>query len=659
MVILGYMLWAARQAAIHKAEVTTSNFANILQLRTDATIHRIDSILRISAKTFPPETLQTDSKSLLDTANKANFTAFLDDQILGFDGIAGLRVTDAQGNLRYASGGLPAKLINSADRDFFIAQRDTPKAGIIFSQAIKSRITNTNVVVMSRGLRDQHGNFYGIISAGISLDKLQQQFKHLNINKTDAIFLRRLDNHHLVTRWPQLESQVNQPLAADHPIPIKIKNGEREFTYRAKAQVDQIDRVISVSVFEHYPFYIGVAHSIEGTLYDWRKQAWMVGLSAAGLLLLLYGLALKLLRAQEREVIALSSLADNQARMRLLAQVFEYSGEAIILLDKDGNVLEVNATFRQLTDYTLPEVRGKTWLKLFAELPQASPYHAFSQAWQGEMLCTRKDGRQFICLLSQTPMVDVDATTQYQIINFSDISERKRAEKLKSEFVSTVSHELRTPLTSINGALGLILGGAVGEIPQKLKALLDIAKRNGEHLGHMINDLLDIEKLEAGKMTLNCETLDVMAQIEAALEKNQSYAEQHKVSCNITSRVDAVQVYADPHRLQQVLLNLLSNAAKFSPPGSQIDIAARNIGDKLRIEVTDHGQGVPVAFQANIFQKFAQADAADTRKQGGTGLGLAISKQLIEHMSGNIGFTSEVGVGSTFYIELPQQRPPM
>lgn len=657
MLILGFMLWSARQATIHRAEVSASNFANVLQVRIDATFQRIDAILRTSSKTFPPEILRTDSQSLADRSNQALFTNYLEEQILDFDAVAGIRVNDAQGRLRYASGGLPSKAINSGDRDFFIAQRDNPKQGLFFSKALTSRITNKDVMVVSRGLRDAQGNFYGVISVGVELHKLQQQFQQLHMNKDDSIFLRRLDNHHLITRWPHVANQVNVPLVANHPVVTKLNGGAREFRFRNKAQVDQIDRYLAISVFEHYPFYVGVAQSVEGTLVEWRKQAWMVGLSATGILLLLYGLVIKLLHAQRREVVALSSLAHNQARMRLLAQVFEYSGEATILLDKDTNIIEVNATFCRLTGYTLDEVRGKTWRTLFTEVTQANALHTFDASWQEEMFCTRKDGRQFICLFAQTPMVDVDATTQYQIINFSDISERKRAEKLKDEFVSTVSHELRTPLTSINGALGLVLGGAVGEIPQKLKALLDIAKRNAEHLGHTINDLLDMEKLEAGKMLLNCEILDVMPQIEAALEKNQSYAEQHKVNCKIIQRVDAAQVFADPHRLQQVLLNILSNAAKFSPAGSQIDVNAYANGDKLRIAVTDHGQGVPLAFQASIFQKFAQADSADTRKQGGTGLGLSISKQLIEQMSGTIGFTSQDGVGSTFFIELPQHHP--
>ena len=658
MALLGYMLWTARQAAIHKAEVSTANFAKILQVRIDATMHRIDAILRVSAKSFPPTSLRTDASATHDNSEQAALTALLDDQILGFDAIAGLRVNDATGIVRYASGGLAEKIYNSADRDFFIAQRDNPNLGLFFSQATRSRITDRDVVVVSRSLRDENGKFYGIISAGITLTKLQQQFKQLNIGQNDSIFLRRLDNHQLVVRWPHLPRQVNQGLLANHPAALQLQTGAREFTLRGPAQVDQIERITSISVFEHYPFYIGVSQSFDDTLADWRRQAWQVGLSALGILLLLAGLMINLLRSQGREMRVLSELAQNQARMRLLAQVFEYSGEAIILLDMNENILEVNSTFSQLTGYRLDEVRGQSWRTLFTSIAKDHPPSLGSTPnWQGEMLCRRKDGSQFTSLNSHATMASEDEHTHYQIINFSDISERKRAEKLKSEFVSTVSHELRTPLTSINGAIGLLLGGAVGEISDKIKKLLDIAKRNGEHLASMINDLLDIEKLEAGKLNLHLETLPLMPQIEAAMEKNQAYAQQHQVNCQIIQRVDQAMVQVDAMRLQQVLLNLLSNAAKFSSRGGKIDIAVSQQADLLRVEVQDYGQGVPAEFRSTIFQKFAQADAADTRKRGGTGLGLAISKQLIEQMNGQIGFDNTVGKGACFYFTLPNATP--
>ncbi|WP_296272245.1 ATP-binding protein [Pseudomonas sp. UBA6323] len=234
----------------------------------------------------------------------------------------------------------------------------------------------------------------------------------------------------------------------------------------------------------------------------------------------------------------------------------------------------------------------------------------------------------------------------------SDISERKRGEQLQNEFVSTVSHELRTPLTAIAGSLGLINGGALGEVPQAMRQMLEIAQSNSQRLRHLIDDLLDMDKLVAGKMHFDLQPLALSPLLQQALHNNQPYAEHHQVQLQLLAGADC-QVMADAQRLEQVLANLLANAAKFSAAGQQVELAAIPEDGWVRISVRDQGQGIADDFKPRIFSKFAQADAGDTRRQGGTGLGLAISKEIIEHMGGHIGFDSTLGQGSTFWLRLP------
>jgi len=234
-----------------------------------------------------------------------------------------------------------------------------------------------------------------------------------------------------------------------------------------------------------------------------------------------------------------------------------------------------------------------------------------------------------------------------------DITEQKQAELAKSEFVSTVSHELRTPLTSISGSLELIMSGAMGQFSVQMKGMLDIAHRNALTLSRLINDLLDFEKIEAGKLHLELQQQALQPLLEQAVESTRAFGERLHVGFHLDAPSDPIAVQVDGNRLQQVLVNLLSNAAKFSPEGGQVEISVSKTATSVRIAVTDHGPGIPDEFRSRIFQRFSQADSSDTRKQGGSGLGLAISKELIESMNGQIGFTSKVGEGSCFYLELP------
>ncbi|MEE3158568.1 MAG: HAMP domain-containing sensor histidine kinase, partial [Pseudomonadota bacterium] len=233
-----------------------------------------------------------------------------------------------------------------------------------------------------------------------------------------------------------------------------------------------------------------------------------------------------------------------------------------------------------------------------------------------------------------------------------DATEQARVEQMKSQFVSTVSHELRTPLTAIIGSLKLIHGGALGQLPDSMQSLLGVAVQNSETLHRLINDLLDMDKLTAGKLQVELVRQPLEPLLQQALQLNQSYAEQYDVRQQL-GQVDAVEVEVDAQRLGQVLANYLSNAAKFSNAGAAITLSA--IADErwVEISVEDRGIGIPEQEQPRIFDKFFQVDSSNTRKRAGSGLGLAISRELARRMGGEVGFMSTAGVGSRFWIRLP------
>ncbi|MEP0545565.1 MAG: ATP-binding protein [Rhodothermales bacterium] len=235
-----------------------------------------------------------------------------------------------------------------------------------------------------------------------------------------------------------------------------------------------------------------------------------------------------------------------------------------------------------------------------------------------------------------------------------DVTEEKKNEQLKNEFISIVSHELRTPLTSIAGSLRLIASQTAGAVSAPVQGMLDIAQRNSDRLVRLINDILDVQKVEAGGLRLQLEPHALADLLASAVEANAGYGERREVQL-VLHPVPDVEVRADSDRFMQVMANLLSNAMKFSPAQGEVAVTARATNGGVRIEVTDHGPGIPAAFHSRLFDPFAQADSSSTRNKEGTGLGLNIAKSLVELHGGRIGFETEIGVGTTFHIDLPAE----
>ena len=367
--------------------------------------------------------------------------------------------------------------------------------------------------------------------------------------------------------------------------------------------------------------------------------------------LLMYGTHTDVTEQHNAEI----ALLESEARLRGL---FEFSPVGIALNDyATGAFLDVNDALLAPGGYSREEFLKMSYRDITppeyaeAEALQLQYLRQFKRYGPYEKEYIRKDGSRYPVVLNGMMLKEESGRRLIWSI-IEDVSERKRAEQIKSEFLSTVSHELRTPLTSIAGALSLLEGGALGSFPEDVRQMLSIAYRNSQHLTYLINDLLDMEQLVAGKLTVTLTTQPLMPVIETSVRENQSFADQFGVQQVIVEREDNVRVDVDAERLHQVMTNLLSNAAKFSPASGTVRVRVRRQGDWVRVAVEDDGQGVPEEFRDHIFQKFSQADNSDTRRKRGTGLGLAISRELVERMQGRIGFESVVGHGATFYFDL-------
>ena len=328
---------------------------------------------------------------------------------------------------------------------------------------------------------------------------------------------------------------------------------------------------------------------------------------------------------------------------------------------EDARLIDVNKVFVQLSGYPRTVLLGneniwdlllsaqdqETFKLAYAELLETGSTAAF------EIMLRQHDEHTVPVLVGLSYL---ENSHSEWVMFMMDISERHRINQLKSEFISVVSHELRTPLTSIRGSLGLLEAGIGGELPPKAQHLIKIAHNNSRRLVGLVNDILDMEKLASGKMSLKSERIDLVYLLEQAIEANMAYALALNVGLKLHHDPEPAWVNADPDRLMQVLANLLSNAAKFSPKGETISVQIVSCLTRgkphYQVEVSDLGPGIPASFQTRIFEPFTQADGTDTRQQGGTGLGLSISKTLIEKMHGQLGFVTAEGKGSTFWFKL-------
>jgi PAS domain S-box-containing protein len=456
------------------------------------------------------------------------------------------------------------------------------------------------------------GQYWGIVSTVLNIDSVWQLLTDQAARHQVQVALRRTG-----------PSQWNDVLF-----------GERVLFQREPVL---LDLNISGARWQLAVTYVATEHN--QSVWKLRWAGWAISL-------MLISLFAAMQKANRRWISTARALQQSEKYYRT---VLDHVADAIIVLDAQGRIENLNRAALSLLGYQSEQLLGQSYMLLFAEplqlqitlTPQElSARHQSGHALWVELMLTRiNEPRQVLTLLL-----------------LRDITERKRIEQLKNEFVSTVSHELRTPLTAINGALGLLTSGVVGTLVPAQQQLLDIAWQNSQQLANLINDLLDIEKLAAGKMQLYLQPLPVFAQLLQAKNRNAPLAEQAGVSMQIHSDVsDEMKILIDETRLQQVFANLLANAIRFSPAGGEVLMEARLIGLRVRISVSDQGPGVPVDFVPRLFQKFSQADSSDSRRLNGTGLGLAICRELMERMNGTIGYQPREGGGACFYFDLPVQ----
>ncbi|MDE2600262.1 MAG: PAS domain S-box protein [Rhodocyclaceae bacterium] len=366
-------------------------------------------------------------------------------------------------------------------------------------------------------------------------------------------------------------------------------------------------------------------------------------------------------RVDERTRALESALSTVQADERRIASIIEASQDAFIGVDLEGRIVDWSLRAEQMFGWSRAEALGQ----MLADLVLPEPSRpAFSETLldfrtgtlelmqrRGERLALDRQGREFPVEVTAGLAGFGDAV--FFSLFLHDISERKKVEQMKSEFISTVSHELRTPLSAIRASLSLLVDDVAAPLPADARELIGIAHQSCERLARLVDEVLDVQKIEAGSMRYRFQRQYLLPIAMHAAEVMQSYAQQLGITLVCRAHEGEAAVMADADRLHQVLTNLISNAIKFSPPGGAVEIDISRHEGHVRLSVRDHGRGIPDDFRPRIFQRFAQADSGDSRDKGGTGLGLNICKSIVEAHGGTIGFDSVLGQGTVFHVDLP------
>ena len=389
----------------------------------------------------------------------------------------------------------------------------------------------------------------------------------------------------------------------------------------------------------------------------WR---WYFAFALAAMLLVasqVRPIAQRLVQSERTARERSEELARSDAAFR---ELYASLADGIIVITPEGLIDFANPAVAAMFGYTVTELVGQPVSMLIAEELRGSNARAterFLRDGPSNVLgagtlvypAVRRDGTRFDIEFSLAAMRQGDAQRLVAVVR--DVTQRTALERMKNEFTATVSHELRTPLTSVMGSLELLREEPALEGPAR--EMLDMAWRNSQRLALLVNDVIDAERIESGAMKFEPTRFALRDFLEEAVRLDQPYAAKHDATLRLAEPLPEAFVRADRGRLLQVMANLVSNAAKFSPAGGEVAVSAAARGNRVRIQVSDRGRGIPEDFRPRIFQRFAQADSSDERERGGTGLGLAICKAIVERSGGTIGFEDREGGGTTFWFELP------
>ena len=662
LLLLAFQLGLSYQEQVRLAEVSTRNLAAILDARFEAALRRTDADLQALASEIPRAALS--QQAVARYAKTVN--ADLDSRLFNMNEMAGYRVHDVNGDSLYASGKVPRRCANIADRAYFQRLRDDPSAGLVFSEVVTKRSTGRPVLVVARALRDAQGKFLGVVNGLIELEYYRSQFKALDLGMQGIVALRRSDSHALVVRVPELPGGANETLSPDHPVARRLASGEQTMTLRYAAEPDHVPRIMGIQSMPNYPFYFAVGVGRDEMLAGWRQQALVVGLSTLLLLGLFALLLWRLWRMRRREAVMLSTLAQSAAQFRNLAEIVPVG---ICHLDLAGKYAYVNGRHLELTGRSREALLGRDWSTCL----HRDDREAIGRWWEqrgvmahtsvAEYRFVRPDGHLTYVLGELRDELDADGRVQGYLIAHTDITRRREIEVEllvakqeaessnldKTRFLAAASHDLRQPIQAIN-----LFRDALGRtaLSEEQRALSNFLALSVHSLGEMLYALLDISKLDAGQFRPQMKAVSVDELFASVDAEFSPLALGKGLRFKLFSPAQGLALMTDPGIIFSVLRNLIDNAFKYTDAGGVL-VGARQRGGRAIIQVWDTGIGIDPAVGQQIFDECFQVNNGVRDRAKGLGLGLSIARRMAQLLGGELGFRSRLGRGTVFEVSLP------
>ena len=689
--------WSVTQAKRQYEEqiaITTRNLDQILNVSISGLFDRINaSLVAVEG--------ELEQQLANGPVNIGQLSAFMSTQQRNVADSYDLRVADAAGTLRYGSGMETDMPVSIRDRDFFVQLQHDGQSGIVISEPIQSRISGDWVVVAGRRYNFPDGSFAGAVLSPIPISHFVSVFSSVDSGVHGAISLWDASLA-AVARYPAEDGNGStggkdnfSSILRDH-IHLNPEGG----TFNSPGNQEKIERIVSYLKINRYPLYIVVGSAATDYLGTWRRDAFLAAALIVIFTVTSLGAAWQLCRRWLKEKQAAYSLQQSEERYRELVML---ANSIILRWLPDGRITFLNEFGQRFFGYTEAEIAdrhvvgtivlntdggGRNWELLPREIladPQKFEHVASENVrrngqriwvdWTNKAVCNgggeireilsigsditdRVLAEQQIRRLNNDLLLNAEVLEQRVAERTAElVVARDRAEsadRIKSAFLATMSHELRTPLNSIIGFTGIMLQGLTGPLNPEQQKQMGMVQSSSRHLLSLINDILDISKIEAGQLDLARDTFDLNVSLDKMIRLVSPMAGKKGLALQFDIPPAASMITADRRRLEQVILNFLSNAVKFTDKGS-VQVSCREEDSRFVISFSDTGIGMRPEELSGIFRPFYQLDSGLARKHEGTGLGLSICKKIIDMMGGTIEVESRWGQGSTFVIRIPKQ----